>query len=456
MPLLEVSHDWQRARALQRAGEHGPPPLVVAGLDVELGLVGGLRQRLLRLGGMAIVFGAFPATLAEYLAFARARLFLHGERGRGLDRVLGTRILALWAWLPGLRADCYLEYDRATDEAEVWILGAGEPRRIEPRLPQPQLDDAFLEGLVLAGPATWGGSGGLERLVQRHGEHQLLVAAQLAELLERRSDDVPGRALARARRAWATLVPEDDRSWLALGASLHPWAAVQLGRLALRCGRPQPARALLARAADTDAPAVAWFDLGQACEVLGDLAAAAQAFQRYAERRASDPDGWRRLLWCRLRLADEEGAELAFQRWRENGGDEDDAARRLVAQLLILPLPLVERARLAGWLAARLERALARLLPLPLPEAPPAGLPPAAWQRLREGAASAPPGLAPPLVRVVLLALPPSAPRHPDELAAAPEALLEAARAALQLWCRIRGAPEPEWAPVAAWLRHWR
>ncbi|MCS6970194.1 MAG: tetratricopeptide repeat protein [Planctomycetota bacterium] len=441
MPLLELGHDWQRARALQRGGDH-TPPLVAAGLDVELATVGGVRQRVLRLGGMAIIFGAFPASFADFLHFARARLFLPSERTRNLDSVLGTRILALWAWLPGVQADCYLEYDRATDRVEVWLLRRQEAQPIDVRHPPAGIDAWFLEGLVLSGPASWGGAAGLERLCQRYGESPLLIAALLAEHLDRRGKDLAA-AVDIARRAWPQLDERDEHAWIAAGERCHPWAAVQLGRLALRCGQLRAARVLLERTPHSGVPLVAWFDLGQACEALGDVIAAARAFQRYTERQGSDPDGWRRLLLCQLRLADYDHAEQALRRWREADGDERAFAQRFVGQVMTAALRLDERTRLASWLGARLTRGLSAVLPLPELAPPPPGASAAAWRALQEAVQALPAELEAAAQRVVLLALPLLAPLHPEERGADAAALARSAALALSLWGRFAGQPDP-------------
>lgn len=465
--LLDTAHEWHRARALQRVGRGKPPPLVAAGLDIEQRA----GTRILKVGGMAIVFGAFPPALEDLAAFARARLFLQPEQAHALDPVLRTRVLALWAWLPGPRCDCYLEYDRATDEARAWLLGHGGPREVEMAAPQPELDGQFLEGLVLAGPTAWGGDGGLARLVERFGPRELLVAARIADRLDRKSRD-PRSALELARACWPRLGERDEGAWADAAEVAHPWAAVQLGRLALRLGLTRGARVLLLRADATDPPPVAWFDLGQACEALDDLPAALSAFVHYCGVRPGDPDGWRRLLVCRLRQGDLQVAEEALRRWREAGGKEDDLAERLLDQVMASRMRLHERASVIGWLGARMDGALATLASADqiaqrcadaLPAARAAILHrawTAAKPAIAEDAARLGPGSpeeiaarADGLARTALLALPLLASPHPSEESPSADDLAGNAQRALSLWCECRLKLGLRWLGVPAWLR---
>src|SRR4051812_11643596 len=155
-PLLILDHDWHSQRAKLRAGRVRPPPLVAAGVDISFDETKG---RDLKLGGLAVIFGDFPTCLDEFLQYARSRLDLAPGQARELDHVLNNRILAMWAWLPSLRQDCYLEFDRATATSHVWLIGpgAGDTREIDLEEPNEELDRAFLEALVLNGPGHWGG-----------------------------------------------------------------------------------------------------------------------------------------------------------------------------------------------------------------------------------------------------------------------------------------------------------
>lgn len=465
--LLDTAHEWHRARALQRSGKGKPPPLVAAGLDIDFRE----GQRVLRIGGMAIVFGAFPPSLEDLAGFARARLFLQPDQARALDPVLRTRILALWAWLPGARRDCYLEYDRATDEASAWLLGGEHPERLDLAGGNPDLDAQFIEGLVLAGPTSWGGDGGLAKLIERFGARELLVAARVADRLDRRSRD-PRGTLELAHAAWPGLSERDETVWADIGERAHPWAAVQLGRLALRLGLTRAARVLLQRSDATEPPPVAWFDLGQACEALDDLPAALSAFVHYCGVRPGDPDGWRRLLVCRLRQGDLQVAEEALRRWREAGGKDDDLAERLLTQVMASRMRLHERAAVAGWLGARIDPALTALAGAPaLVERCAEALPPARAAILRRAWAAAGPAIAEDaarlgpgepaelvaradaLARTALLALPLLAAPHPGEEAPSTDDLAGNAQRALSLWCEHRLHLGLRWFGVPAWLR---
>jgi hypothetical protein len=466
-PVLDLSHDWHRARALQRTGKGKPPPLVAAGLDIEAHEQTG---RQIKVGGMAIVFGAFPPSLADLAAFARARLFLQPEQARALDPVLRTRILALWSWLPGPRLDCYIELDRATDEAHAWLLTAEGAREVALDQPDAELDAWFLEGLVLSGPTSWGGEGGLAKLVERFGNRHLLVAARVADRLDRRSRD-PRGTLELARAAWPRLSERDETGWADLGEQVHPWVAVQLGRLALRLGLTRAARVLLMHADAVDAPPIAWFDLGQACEALDDLPAALSAFVHYVGIRASDPDGWRRLLIGRLRQGDLQVADEALRRWRESGGKDDDLAERLLTQVMASRIRLHERAAISGWLGARLDQSLAIACPADkLVETCCVELPEARADALRAAWAAAKPAIqedaarlgeadlptlaarTDSLARTALLALPLLAKPHPSEEVPSVSDLAGNAQRALSLWCEHRLKLGLRWLSVPGWL----
>ncbi|MBA2482485.1 MAG: hypothetical protein H0V44_17615 [Planctomycetes bacterium] len=356
-PLLLLNHDWHSQRAKLRQGRVRPPPLVAAGVDVVFDADKG---REVKLGGLAVIFGTFPATVDEFVALARARLHLGPDQARELDPVLNTRVLAMWAWLPTLRQDCYLEFDRATGAEQVWLIGPGpgEAREVDIESPDVDLDHAFLEALVLNGPGHWGGESGLQRLVRRFGRQPLLIAAQVADLLEHRPRE-PRKALRVAQALWADLGSDDENAWAALAGSEHPWVCVQLGRLALRLGLLRAARLLLGSTHGTgDAAPIAHFDLGQACEALDDLPAAEAAFARFASARPSDPDAWRRLLFCRLRMGHLHIAEETLRRYRSASGKDDDLAERYLSVVARGRVRGEQRATLAGWLGARLHETL--------------------------------------------------------------------------------------------------
>jgi len=360
-PLLALNHDWHRQRAQLRSGRLRPPPLVASGIDVAVGPEG----RVVTLGGLAVIFGVFPASLQEFIELARSRLHLGQGQARELDAVLNTRIMAMWAWLPTQRRDCYLELDRATGEEHLWLMGpgAGENTEISLDDDHDDLDAAFLDALVLNGPGHWGGENGLARLIERFGHQPLLVAAQVADLLDHHPKD-PQRALDFVRARWPALGTDDEASWAPLADNEHPWVAVQLGRLALRLGYVRAARLLLRQGGQTDVAPVAHFDLGQACEVLGDLSTAESAFARYASARATDPDAWRRLLLCRIRLGHFTIAEETLKRYRGVGGKDKDLVERFLSILVRSNLRGQERARLVGWLCARLWETVPRRLSL--------------------------------------------------------------------------------------------
>ncbi|MCK6490607.1 MAG: tetratricopeptide repeat protein, partial [Planctomycetes bacterium] len=334
---------------------------MTAGVEVEWTPEAG---RATRMGGLAVIFGHFPATFGDFVQLARARLHLAPGQARQLDPVLGARVMAMWAWLPDLRCDCYLEYDRATDAAQAWLIDpGGNAEELDTEATAERLDAHFLDALVLNGSGHWGGETGLARLVERFGRRPLLVAAQVADLLERCPRE-PRKVLEAARARWSALDAEQEEPWAALAGAEPPWALVQLGRLALRLGLLRAARALLSGNAAADQAPVAWFDLGQVCEALGDLPEAEQAFVHYAAARPHDPDAWRRLLFCRLRLDHLQVAEETLRRYRAAGGKDDDLAERYLAVVVRARLVAVERERLAAWAAARLGPALAHERPL--------------------------------------------------------------------------------------------
>ena len=352
-PVLPLEHAWHRQRAALRANARlKPPPLVAAGLEIDVGDEGPEAH----VGGLVVVFGHFPASLDDLVDLARTRLHLNPDQARELGPVLDTRILALWAWLPGPRQDCYLELDQATGDLRAWLVGP-EPGRIEDldlADPPGQVEAWFLDALVLNGTPVWGGSRGLERLVERFGPRSLLVAAQVSEALDREDGD-PAEALELARIRWHRLDETDEVPWADLADSEHPFTAAALGRLALRLGMPRAARALLAAAAgEATVPPLAHFDLGQACELTGDLVGAEDGFARYASERPADRDGWRRLLVCRLRRGRLDQANECLQRYRAHGGDDETLSVQLIAQVFSHVLPADQRARCAGWLCARL------------------------------------------------------------------------------------------------------
>jgi hypothetical protein len=356
-PLLLLNHDWHSQRAKLRQGRVRPPPLVAAGVDV---LFDADKGREVKLGGLAVIFGTFPANVEEFVTLARARLHLGPDQARELDPVLNTRVLAMWAWLPTLRQDCYLEFDRATGGEHLWLIGPGpgEAREIDLEQPDDDLDHAFLEALVLNGPGHWGGESGLQRLVRRFGRQPLLVAAQVADLLEHRPRE-PRKALRVAQAKWVELGSDDENPWASLAGSEHPWVCVQLGRLALRLGLLRAARLLLGSTHGTgDAAPIAHFDLGQACEALDDLPAAESAFARFASARPTDPDAWRRLLFCRLRMGHLHIAEETLRRYRSANGKDDDLAERYLSVVARGRVRGEQRATLAGWLGARLHETL--------------------------------------------------------------------------------------------------
>ncbi|MBA3686700.1 MAG: hypothetical protein H0W72_15870 [Planctomycetes bacterium] len=364
-PLLDLDQDWHRQRAQLRTGNRRPPPLVTAGLDVVHGDQGHPQ---VKVAGMALIFGLFPPTLEEFIELARTRLRLGQESSRNeLQGVLGARIQALWAWLPTLQQDAYLEFDHATDLHRLWLLGpgSGQMREVDSELESAGLDAAFLGALVITGARNWGGREGLSRLVERFGRQPMLVAAQVADALEREARS-PETALTLAQTRWPALNPYDEPAWEPLVDSEPPWTCVQLGRLALRLGLFRASRLLLGQAKKVDCTPIAWFDLGQACEALDDLTHGESAFAHYTTLQADDADGWRRLLFCRLRLGLLWEAEETLKRYRTAGGPEREVVDRLIQTLRRPRLPLIQRAHLAGWLGARATSALAARLPVGL------------------------------------------------------------------------------------------
>ena len=371
-PLLTLDHEWHRQRANLRAagpgriglGQLRPPPLVAAGLEIEHDEQG----RRVRVGGLVVIFGHFPATLRDFVNLARARLHLQPEQARELDPILNTRVMALWAWLPTVRRDCYLEFDRATGTIETWLVGPGpgEIETVEVEVEESpevttseELDQWFLEGLVLNGHAHWGGERGLAHLVERFGRTALLVAAQVADRLEHHAED-PASALQLARTRWPSLNAHDEVPWATLAERRndagHPFICAQLGRLALRLGLLRAARALLsASAGSTDVSPIAWFDLGQACEALDDLTGAENAFTRYASTRPQDPDAWRRLLFCRLRRDRSQLAEECLRKYHSAGGKDEELVERYLHVVARGRIRTEQRGFLAAFLLPHLR-----------------------------------------------------------------------------------------------------
>jgi hypothetical protein len=363
-PLLDLGQDWQRQRAQLRAAHRRPPPLVTAGLDLVHDSDAPAGRRV-QVAGLALVFGLFPASLAEFIDLARSRLRLGGDHVRQeLVGVLSARIQALWAWLPGQQCDIYAEVDHATDHLTVWRIGPeeGELSVIDPDRDGPDLDDAFLEALVLNGTRHWGGTAGLQRLVRRFGPHPLLVAAQVADLLERNDAD-HDTPLAAAQARWSELNTNNESAWESLVDHEHPWACAQLGRLALRLGLHHAARSLLDQIRHAQAGPVVWSDLAQACDLVDDLsgmeAAAAQVVNL-----TPDETSLRRLVVARVRLGQFTEAGEALVRFRANGGADVLLVDDLLAVLERPMLPLIQRANCAGWLGARTVVALASRKPL--------------------------------------------------------------------------------------------
>ena len=444
LPLLPTDHAWHRQRASLRAPHSRlrPPPLVAAGLELEPDPAHGPPT--IKLGGLAVIFGHFPAGFDELIALAKDRLHLGDEQARQLDGVLATRVMALWAWLAGEHRDLYLEYDRATDDLRCWLIGPGpdDLETVDPEAANPALDQAFHDGLILGGSGNWGGAPGLERLIRRHGRTSLAVAAQVAVHLDHHPENAVG-TLALAHSRWPSLDAGDEVTWAGLVDDELPFTCSQLGRLALRLGLLRAARALLAAGAvSLEAGPLAWFDHGQVCEALGDLADAETAFNRFTAHRPDDPDGWRRLLLIRLRRGRTLLAGDTFERYLGSGGTEADLAGRLAG--LSWRMPVEQRATLAGWLLPRLR--MARHVQdqttdpaLAVFDGPQGGDPrlPAALTALRSACRQAlPDTIGPALPRelddLVLLILPLAVPPFPGDT---PERITEALRAGISLWC---------------------
>ena len=377
-PILALDHEWHRQRATLRAGTGArgsaqlrPPPLVAAGLEIEHEPLTGRR---VRVGGLVVIFGHFPATLADFIGLAKARLHLQPEQARELDPVLNTRVMALWAWLPTQRRDCYLELDRATGGLTAWLLGPGpgDISKLDPDEDTSEVDHWFLSGLVLNGHAHWGGERGLNRLIERFGNTALLTAALVADRLEHQAED-PEIALAAAQARWPRLNDDDELPWATLAEQAdedpdaepgddagHPFVRSQLGRLALRLGLLRAARALLASSSGaSDVSPIAWFDLGQACEALDDLLGAESAFMRYAAARPQDPDAWRRLLFCRVKRDRLQLAEECLRKYHGSGGKDDELVERYLHVVARGRVRSDQRAWLAGFLIPRLSEAFA-------------------------------------------------------------------------------------------------
>ncbi len=464
-PILPLDHEWHRQRASLRSGAPGrsgahlrPPPLVAAGLEIEHDPVSGRRMRV---GGLVVIFGHFPPTLAEFIALARARLHLQPEQARELDPILNTRVMALWAWLPTVRRDCYLELDRATGEVGTWLVGPG-PGEIRPLADdedQEEIDHWFLAGLVLNGHAHWGGERGLARLVERFGRTALLVAAQIADRLEHQADD-PQASLVVAQERWPRLTDSDEVPWAAFAedggdADLHhPFVLVQLGRLALRLGLLRAARALLvASAGAADVSPIAWFDLGQACEALDDLAGAETAFGRYAGARPQDPDAWRRLLFCRVKRDRLQLAEECLRKYHGSGGKDEELVERYLHVVARGRVRLDQRGFLAGFMLPRLDGAFVAAgeeadvvleiirLRFMDDDAAAAAFTALARQFAEQATAALRTlGVAEPerqgnaLLRVALFTLPFLGPIHVDDEAADPPAIADGTQAAIDRW----------------------
>ena len=364
-PLLDIEQEWHRQRAQLRANHQRPPPLVTAGLELAYDEDARSHHRV-QVSGMALIFGIFPPTVREFVDLARTGLRLGRSPARQeLQGVLNTRVQSLWAWLPTLAQDCYLELDHATDEVRLWLIGPqlGEVEEVNAESDRERLDEAFLAAAVMTGSRHWGGQEGLARLVERFGRRSLLIAAQVAEALERDARH-PEQALALAQTRWPRLDQSDETAWAPLADQEPPWACVQLGRLALRLGLWRAARLLLNHVASAEAGAAGWFDLGQACEALDDLPHAEQAFAHFAAEHGDDPDGWRRLLIVRLRLGLFWEAAEALKRYRAADGSDSDLMDRGLIVLRRARVPLLQRAHVAGWLCAKAPAAATTRLPV--------------------------------------------------------------------------------------------
>jgi hypothetical protein len=418
-PLLDLGQDWQRQRTQLRHGHHQqrPPPLVTAGIELVYHATA-QPPRQVQVAGLALVFGIFPATWEEFVELGRARLRLGREGARQeLQGVLGSRIQALWAWLPARAQDCYCEIDHATDDVRTWLIGPepGAIREVDPVAERADLNAAFIEALVMHGPRHWGGAEGLVRLVRRFGPLSLLVAAQVAEALDREHGG-PEVALAAARAHWPHLRIDQPGAWTDLADDEHPWVAVQLGRLALKLGLAEPARRLLDQARRTLVGSVAWGDLAAACAAVDDLPGEEDAAARAAALGADDAAAWRRLVLARAQLGQQREASEALTRLRALGGVDGELVEGAMELFARPHLALLRRAHLAAWLAVRVGPAFAARLPLETllerirRQHPAAVLAlPAALEQLRVAlTASLGPDSGPrdTAVRIVLLALP--------------------------------------------------
>lgn len=364
-PLLDLEQEWHRQRAQLRASAQRPPPLVTAGLELFHDPQSQPRPRV-QVAGMALIFGLFPPTVADFIELARNRLRLGRDPARQeLYSVLGTRIQALWAWLPTLHQDCYAELDHATDEVRLWMIGpgTGEVREVNLEREREALNTAFLAALVMNGSRHWGGEPGLAQLVSRFGTQALLVAAQVAEALDR-APRQPIVALTLARTRWPQLDTLVGAAWEALADSEPPWACVQLGRLALRLGLARPAHQLLSQARRVDAGAAAWHDLARAAEQQDDLTGAESAWAKAAQQSGDDLEAWRQLVLVRLRLAQFFEAGEALRRLRAAGGIDGQLLEAALGYLRRPRLDLLERAQIVGWCAGHLAPALAEKVPL--------------------------------------------------------------------------------------------
>jgi tetratricopeptide (TPR) repeat protein len=470
-PILALEHEWHRQRATLRIGsgtrggsQLRPPPLVAAGLEIEHDPQVG---RSVRVGGLVVIFGHFPATLADFIVLAKARLHLQPEQARELDPVLNTRVMALWAWLPTQRRDCYLELDRATGALSAWLLGPGpgDIEALDPEADTTEIDHWFLSGLVLNGHAHWGGERGLNRLIERFGSTALLTAALVADRLEHQAED-PEFALAAAQVRWPKLSDEDELPWATLAEQAddadaepgddagHPFVRSQLGRLALRLGLLRAARALLASSSGAaDVSPIAWFDLGQACEALDDLSGAESSFMRYAAARPQDPDAWRRLLFCRIKRERLQLAEECLRKYHGSGGKDDELVERYLHVVARGRVRSDQRAWLAGFLIPRLGEAFIRagqsgdvareIVRLRFTEDESSAL---AFTTLsdrlhdqitaglRAAGVDQPEDLADAVLRVALLTLPFLGSLHLDDDAADAEFLADAVQQAVDLW----------------------
>lgn len=359
-PLLDLDQDWQRQRAQLRAAHRRPPPLVTAGLDLVHDPQANYGRKI-HVAGLALVFGIFPASLAEFLDLARSRLRLGNDQARQeLASVLSARIQALWAWLPGLQCDLYAEVDHATDAVRLWQIGptAGAILAIDPATAAAEYDEAFLEGLVLNGTRHWGGPSGLARLVRRFGRRPLLVAAQIADLLDRTDIDLE-TILEVARSRWGDLDAGDEEAWDNAAEQEHPWVCAQLGRLALRLGVARSAWRLLGRVSHVQAGPAVWNDYAQACDAVDDLHGIEVAWTQVAAL-APDEGSLARLIVAHLRLGHSTEATEALTRRRASGAADTGVVTAIMALLERPGLPLIQRAHLAGWMGARVTAALAK------------------------------------------------------------------------------------------------